>query len=152
MTGARLDASLGDPTAYRFWTPVRIRFQDLDLLGHVNNVALAAWLEDGRTAFEVPVQPLVPDYGGPVIVLADLRIQYLAEVQYGDAVRVGTRIERLGRSSVVLGQAIFVGDRPAVVATAVEVLIGAASRQPEPWPEPFREYFARWLRPAPPAE
>ena len=64
-----LDPSLRDPSAFRHWTPVLIRFRDLDLLGHVNNVNLAGWLEDGRVALELPIQPCTPDYRGPAVVL-----------------------------------------------------------------------------------
>jgi acyl-CoA thioesterase FadM len=67
---AGLDPTLRDPAAFGHWTPVTLRFRDLDLLGHVNNVNLAGWLEDGRVGMELPVQPLTADYAGPVIVLA----------------------------------------------------------------------------------
>ena len=41
----QFDPTLGDPKAFDFYNPVLLRFRDLDLLGHVNNVALAGWLE-----------------------------------------------------------------------------------------------------------
>lgn len=141
---ARLDPTLADPDRYRHWTPVTLRFRDLDLLGHVNNVTLAGWLEDGRVAMEMPVQPLRADYDGPVIVLADLHVQYREEVRFGAEVRVGTRIQRIGTTSVTIGQAVFADGRCAAVAEAVEVLIGASSRTPEPWPANFRALFESW--------
>jgi len=137
----RLDRTLTDPATYRHWTPIALRFRDLDLLGHVNNVTLAGWLEEARVVLELPVQPLTPSYVGPVIVLVDLHIQFLEEVHYGDAVRVGTRVQRIGTSSVVFGHAVFAGEKCAAIAEAVEVLIGQTSRRPEPWPAEFREVF-----------
>jgi acyl-CoA thioester hydrolase len=144
----RLDPSLRDAAGFRHWTPVTLRFRDLDLLGHVNNVNLAGWLEDGRVALELPVQPLSAGYAGPVIVLADLHIQYLAEVRLGQEVRVGTRVQRLGSRSVTVGQAVFADGACAAVAEAVEVLIDPATRRPVAWPPEFRALFEAHLAPA----
>jgi len=144
---ARLDPTLADPAAYARWTPVTLRFRDLDLLGHVNNIHLSGWLEDGRVALELPIQPLSTGYVGPVIVLVDLHIQYLQEVHYGDEVRVGTRVQRIGSTSVVIGHGVFANGRCAAIAEAVEVLIGPESRKPEPWPREFRELFESALVP-----
>ena len=143
----RLDPTLADPARFKHWTSVTLRFRDLDLLGHVNNVSLAGWLEDGRVGLELPVQPLTPAFDGPVIVLVDLHIQYLEEVRWGAEIRVGTRVQRIGTSSAVIGQAIFADGRCAATAEAVEVLIGSTSRKPEPWPAEFRTLFERYLAP-----
>ncbi len=141
----RLDRSLTDPAGFSFWTPIVVRFSDLDLLGHANNVRIAGWLEDGRVALELPIQPCTPDYDGPVVVLVDFHIQYLAEVRLGDEVAVGTRVQRIGTSSITLGQAVFVNGRCAAIAESVEVLIGATSRRPEGWPPKFLAHFEQYL-------
>ena len=137
----RLPDATRNPRSYRHWTPVSLRFRDIDLLGHVNNVALAGWLEDARVALELPVQPMTAGYSGPIVVLAELRIQYLAETHWGDAIRVGTAVERLGRTSLTLAQAIFRGDECVVAARAVEVLIDPVTRAPMPWPAEFVALF-----------
>lgn len=144
----RIDPTLTDPAGFTHWTPVTLRFRDLDLLGHVNNVNLAGWLEDGRVSLELPIQPCTPNYAGPVIVLADLHIQYLAEIHLGDDVKVGTRIRRLGNASVVIGQAVFANGRCAAIAEVVEVLVGPESRKPMAWPPDFRALFERHLKPS----
>jgi len=144
----RLDRTLTDPAGFQHWTPVGIRFRDLDLLGHVNNANLAGWLEDGRVALELPIQPLSTSYTGPVIVLAELRIEYREEIRFGMEVRVGTRVQRLGRSSVTLGQAVMADDRCAAIAEAVEVLIDAETRRPMALPAEFRSLFEQHLAPA----
>jgi acyl-CoA thioester hydrolase len=140
----RLPDRLRAPAAYRHWTPVEIRFRDIDLLGHVNNVALTGWLEDGRARLELPIQPVAPAPGKPAIVLAELRVQFLEEVHFEDAVRVGTVIERLGRTSVTIGQAVFAGDRCAVIGRVIEVLIDDRTRAPMAWPADFAALFERY--------
>jgi hypothetical protein len=44
-------------------------------------------------------------------------------------VEVGTRIDRIGRSSVTLGQALFVGDDCVATCHSVVVLIDASTRR-----------------------
>ena len=141
------DPSLADPKAFQHWMPVFLRFRDLDLLGHVNNVSLAGWLEDGRVAVELPIQPCTTDYKGPVIVLLEARIQYRQEIRFADQVEVGTRVQKIGTTSVVIGQAIFANAQCAAVAEFVEVLIDPETRKPMPWPPAFRTLFERHLKP-----
>ena len=142
----RLDPTLKDADGFTHWTAVILRFRDLDLLGHVNNVSLAGWLEDGRVGLELSIQPCTPSYRGPVIVLVDLHIQYLAEIHLGDEVRVGTRVQRIGETSAVIGQAVFANGVCAAIAEAVEVLIDETSRRPAPWPAEFRAHFEQFRK------
>ena len=140
------DETLGDQTAFPLWNPVLLRFRDLDLLGHVNNVALAGWLEDGRVALELPIQPCTVDYRGPVIVLLESRIRYLEEIHFPDQVEVGSRVQRIGTTSVVIGQSVFTNGKCAAMAEFVEVLIDPTTRKPTKWPAEFRAHFERYLR------
>ncbi|MES1263626.1 MAG: acyl-CoA thioesterase, partial [Peristeroidobacter soli] len=49
MSEALADAT--SPASYQFWVTEHIRFADLDLLGHVNNVAFTVYAESSRAAF-----------------------------------------------------------------------------------------------------
>ena len=44
-------ADLTDAGTFRHWTPVSLRFSDQDSMGHINNVAYAAYVEQARVAF-----------------------------------------------------------------------------------------------------
>ena len=57
-------------------------------------------------------------------------------------VDTGTLIRRLGRSSLTLGQGMFVDAKCVAVAESVMVLMDPSTRRPKPWPEPL----ARQLR------
>jgi acyl-CoA thioester hydrolase len=142
----RLDPTLADPAGYRLFHQVGLRFRDLDLLGHVNNVALTGWLEDARVALELPVQPASASYVGPVVVLLDLHVQYLEEIHFGDEVKVGIRVQRIGTTSITIGEAVFANGKCAAIAEVVEVLIDQESRKPVPWPSEFRAIFEAQLR------
>jgi acyl-CoA thioester hydrolase len=142
----RLDPALAQRATHRHWQPILPRFGDLDVLGHVSHVNLVRWFEEGRVNLELPIQPIDALQTGPVLVLAEMRVQFLEEAQLSDRVEVGTCVLRLGRSSVTVGQGIFAGDRCVAIAELVEVLIGGESRKPEPLPERFRAVFEQYLR------
>jgi acyl-CoA thioester hydrolase len=138
MTESELPFPLNERTSYRFWSDEKLRFADLDLLGHVNNTAYAVFSESARIAF-------VEAHGCPAVtettmwVLARLTIDFLAPLRL-DAGRVelGTRPIRVGRSSVTLGQGMFVGGLCAATAVAVGVLADRRTERSTPLPEDFR--------------
>ncbi len=144
----RLDSALRDPVIYQFWHPIAPRFGDLDALGHVSHVNVVRWLEEARVVLEWPIQPLDQLRTGPVMVLADLRVEFLEEAHLGQDVRVGVTVQRLGKSSVTIGQGIFAAPNQQCIAIAelVEVLIDQATRKSVPFPAEFRNHFGQYVR------
>lgn len=134
---------LTSPDQYRFWTEERVRFADLDALGHVNNNAIGVYFEQARVL-------LVHDCGGfqdetPwTVVLARSVIEYKAELLYPATVRVGVRVLKVGNTSVTLGVAIFQGDRVIATQEAVCVIVDKAAHRPTPVPGELRAVLARF--------
>jgi acyl-CoA thioester hydrolase len=125
--------------------PVTIRYSDQDPLGHVNNVAVAAYLEVGRTEL---YGPLLARFGAGKIdtVVARLTIDYLAEFHYPGTAEVGTRIIRLGTKSLTVGSGIFVGDRCVATAECVSVLFDMTKRASTEPPPDLRRELERLMR------
>jgi len=114
--GARLPT---DPDVYTHWITDTVRFSDQDAIGHINNVAFAAYVESGRVAFgRVMRSSEHPDRD---FILAHLSIDYLAQGHYPGEVRTGTRLVRLGRSSLTVGHGLFKDG--VCIATAEGVLV-----------------------------
>ena len=108
-----------DPDVYTHWTTDTVRFSDQDAIGHINNVAFAAYVESGRVAFgRVMRSSGNPDQD---FILAHLSIDYHAQGHYPGEVRVGTRLVRLGRSSLTVGHGVFKDG--VCIATAEGVLV-----------------------------
>lgn len=110
----------GARTSYGHWRTVTLRFSDLDLNGHVNNVSYAVLFQEGRTSFLRDVRAAAED---PAIAfsVARLTIDFLREMDIPGAVDVGTAILAIGRASLTLGQAVF---RDGVcVATSRAVMV-----------------------------
>jgi acyl-CoA thioester hydrolase len=96
----RFDPARLDPANYPYATSVETRFQDLDPLGHINNVAMAALFENGRVRFNrellVERKRRMP---GERWLIARVEVNYLAEGHFPDPITVASGIGRIGTSS-----------------------------------------------------
>lgn len=122
------DIDLTRRDSFRHWTPVTIRFCDQDSLGHVNNVALAAYVEAARTAF---IYELIRRGGmaGLEFILARVAIDYRRELHYPGAVEVGSRLIRVGNKSITTGYGVFRGAECIASSECVNVFYDMATRK-----------------------
>jgi acyl-CoA thioester hydrolase len=123
------DVDLTDPATYEHWVDERVRFSDTDLVGHVNNVGIAAYVESGRVAYASALMRPVHD-AGLAVTLRRVEIDYLAELHYPAALQVGSRLLTLGRTSLTVGTGVFDGRR--CVATSRGVLVAVGPDGPAP--------------------
>lgn len=136
-----------DPAAYRYWITERIRFADLDMLGHVNNKAFLTYAESGRAAFLGHSGLWVP-HGPQQNVIARLEIDYRRELHYPGEVRVGVQVLKIGTTSFTLGLGLFDGEQCAATVLTVLVRIDTASRAPVALGEAERALLAPYRAPA----
>ncbi len=86
---------------------MQTRFQDLDLNGHLNNVAFAALFENARVLLNRDVRPWVDRPENERTMVAAVEINYLREGNYPDPVTMCSGIGRIGNSSWAIMQAMF---------------------------------------------
>ncbi len=99
---------LTDLSTFTIRTTVSVRYNDLDPLGHVNNAALGIFLEEARCQL---ITPRIKSHGKHLDrVLAAAQMQHLKEMHYPGAVRVGTRVTRIGAKSFSLAPGVFQDD------------------------------------------
>lgn len=124
-----LSPELRERSSFAHWTEVTLRYVDEDPNGHVNNAVFATMLESGRVGLLFPEGRCVagPEYA---VVIVRLVLDFLTEMHYPGTVAIGTRVERIGRTSLTLGQGIFQGPVCAGVAETVLVLIETKTRRP----------------------
>ena len=138
----RPDPALLDPARYAFHHAISTRFADVDPNRHLNNVALAAMMEDGRVRFNLAIgfaEAIVPRR--PMV--ASMGIEYLAQGFFPDPVEVHCGIESAGRSSLTIAQVLVQNGRAVAFARSIVVCTenGAAS----PLPDAFRaNLIANW--------
>ena len=87
-----------DPASYPVRETVQTRYQDLDAMGHINNVAFAAMFENARVRFNHALGRLNRSDGLRAVVARN-EINYLAEGSYPADVEIATGIGRIGNRS-----------------------------------------------------
>lgn len=121
--------------AYAFWTRDTVRFSDLDRYRHINNVAIATYCETGRVEFAEALWPGSTAGEGAGWVIVVLTVHFLAQGTYPGDTEIGTRVERVGRTSCRLGQGLFKDGVCFATSEAVLVWIDITTGKPAPFPE-----------------
>lgn len=121
---------LTDPSSHVCWADEHVRFADLDRAGHVNNVATGVYFETGRAALLMQLGMFEPTAERSQVV-AHVATDYLHEILYPSSLRIGSRIDSIGRTSFVIGSGVFVAGRCAAVCRVVIVRVDG-QRQPTP--------------------
>ena len=123
---------------FQHFTPVTIRFSDTDKLGHINNVAIAAYFEAARCAlfYRLMEEAKVPPHID--FVLARVAIDFRREFFYPGAVEVGARFVKVGRRSITSGYGVFIGETCHATAEAVNVFFNLDTRTPMEPPSDLR--------------
>lgn len=112
----------------------KLRYGDTDRQGHVNNAVFATFMETGRVEMiHSSGEPLLED--GFSFVVAKLDINYLAEILWPGTVDIGTRVVRVGRSSVTMQQAVFQNGICCASAETVVVHFCQTARKSHPFTE-----------------
>jgi acyl-CoA thioester hydrolase len=128
------------PRPWPFSHSDEVRFSDLDVLEHLNNVAFLVFLESTRVAYvrsRVPAgQPLIP--AGHGMVVAETLINYRSPGHLGDRIDTLLRPDEVGRSSFRVEFEMRVGERVIADGHSVMVYYNRDAGRPAPLPEPMR--------------
>jgi acyl-CoA thioester hydrolase len=135
-------AHLTSRTLFPFWTSDTTRYGDTDRQGHVNNAVFATFCETGRVRLLYQDGGLAPP--GCAFVIARLALDFRTELQWNETVDIGTGVTEIRRSSFILGQGLFVGERCAATAENVLVLMDESTRRATPLPDMLRQKLETW--------
>lgn len=135
------EAALLDPARYPFAHAITTRFADIDPNQHLNNVALAAMMEDARVRFNMGMGGAIR-IGERRAMVASVAMEYLSQGHFPDPVTVHCAVERIGNSSWSVVQLLVQNGRP--VAFARSALVAIADDRPAPIAEEYRAILAEW--------
>jgi acyl-CoA thioester hydrolase len=105
---------------FRVVTTIPIIWGDQDAFGHVNNLTYLRWCETSRVEYlqRVALWVELPPTGiGPI--LASLKCDYKMQLTHPGTVLVGTRVTRIGNSSIRMEHRVL-SQEEAVVAAEVD--------------------------------
>jgi acyl-CoA thioester hydrolase len=120
----RIDRARFDSASFPSVMQLPIRFDDLDVLWHVNNVAIIALLQEARVHFnrEMALPPLA---GSLRTVVAAMNVEYAGEMTYPGDVEIHSGMSSIGRSSYTFAQLIRQNGHGAVYSQIIMVVTDA---------------------------
>ncbi len=126
--------------SYPFSHNAETRFADMDLLGHINNVAMAGLFEHGRGMFNhaIGVQRRA---SGQRWLIVSVNLDYIAEAHFPEHVAIASGIHRIGSSSWDIASAAFQGGE--CKATCITTIVLAGKDGPSPISDELRGEFER---------
>ncbi len=117
----------------------KIRFSDTDRQGHVNNVCFSFFYEAGRAAVVLDQEGLLdPDC---FFVIVSTTINFVGELHYPGTVAVAGGIERVGRSSISVRQALFQDGRCVSHSFSTMAQVNMLTRKSQTLSESARKIF-----------
>ena len=92
--------------AFRHSIPVQMRFNDIDVLGHINNSVYFSYYDLGKTAYFTTIRKELLDWQRADVVVANVNCNFYAPVYFGEPISVTTRVESIHEKSFKLHQRI----------------------------------------------
>lgn len=124
-------------TAHHY--PVHVRFSDVDVYGHVNNVLYFTYLQEARVRWFAEVNRGL-ETAGPQFVIAQTDVDYRAPLLFRpEPYDLYTRLARLGTRSFSVESEICDGDRVLARARVAMVFFDLASGRSREPDAPVRE-------------
>ena len=130
-----------DRSQFRSVYEMGVRWGDVDMLGHVNNVQFIRYMETARAMYFRQDLGLVMGGGTQGFILAEITCTFLQQLLFPNSLEVLTRVSRLGRSSVEVVGAVYRAGEPTPVATSPCTLVwfDFESQKSAPVPAHIRE-------------
>lgn len=105
----------------------KLRFRDTDRQGHVNNALFSTFLETGRTELLYLKEPLLDQ--NATFVIAKLNLDLKGEINWPGTVEIGTKVTKVGNSSINIYQKLFHNNQVVAEAETVIVQIDSTTRK-----------------------
>jgi acyl-CoA thioester hydrolase len=133
---------------FRFFHPTEVRYGDLDPQGHLNNAKYLTYFEQARVHYWVNLGLFGKDQSFMEIgvIVVDIHITYHAPVRWGDPVKTGVKISKIGNKSMTVEQALVNGETGEILASGTVTLVGFDYEEEKsiPIPEAWREKFSEF--------
>ena len=120
-----------------------VRFSDLDINGHLNNVAFLEFLESARVAYAAQIYPQGDPWRTSFgFLIAEVKISYRSPGRFGERIDTTLRPDALGRTSFRTDFEMRVGERLIADGYSVQVVYDRKERRPIPIPAALRDQLA----------
>lgn len=125
--------------------PVQLRFNDIDILGHLNNTVYFSLYDLGKACYMEEAGLREPGPKAPTSVIADVHCTYFKPIHYGDEIYVTTTCSETGDKHFVLDQQLIDGEGEVrSQCRTVMVYIDPATAKSAPLPPDYPMKIKRY--------
>lgn len=144
----------GEEIMYPFYhkLPLQIRFNDIDILGHVNNSVYFSYFDLGKSEYFMEVRKGKINISNIDIVVANVNCNFLAPVMYDEHIEVQTHVTHIGTHSFTVEQLLVNADSGQVKSHCKTIMVGFDVKKQcsieltADWIEELNKYERRELR------
>ncbi|MGM9863661.1 MAG: acyl-CoA thioesterase [Lepagella sp.] len=112
-----------DPSLYHARAEVQIRFNDIDILGHLNNVQYFSLFDTAKAQYLQQVMRGDIDWRRVETVIANIDCDFIASAYYGEPIEIYTRCIKLGKRAFTLEQVMVNASNLQVKAVCRTVMV-----------------------------
>lgn len=125
---------------FRHYVDLQIRFNDIDILGHINNSVYLSFFDLGKAEYFTEALGQTMAIGKVAVAIVNINANFFAPSYFNEPLRVVTAITRLGDRSLTLDQRIFNPVTGEIKCTATTVMAGfdPTTATSQPLPDDFR--------------
>jgi len=85
---------------------IQIRFNDIDVLGHVNNAVQIMYFDFGKVKYFEALKNQVLDWSGSDLVMVNVNVDFMEPIFVHNQIVVKTKVYEIGNKSIKLVQMI----------------------------------------------
>ena len=125
---------------YHFWYSDKVRFNDLDALGHASSVTINAYFAGARTQL---FNSGVPEWPNAQImpIMKASSIEYIEELFMLEEIDIGLAVSNFGNTSFTLDMALFSDETCKAVTQNTFVFVDRQKKEKTPPPDIVRVNF-----------
>ncbi len=109
---------------FRHATPIQIRFNDIDMIGHINNNAYLEYMDLGKTAYFNAVKPDLVNWKHINVVIVNINCDFFSPAYIKEPIVVLTTVTSISQRSVKLEQRIINAETGDVKCVGRTVMAG----------------------------
>ena len=95
-----------DTIEFNHQVTIQIRFNDIDVLGHVNNAVQVMYFDYGKIKYFETLKKQVIDWRGSDVVMVNVNIDFMEPIFVSNHIVVKTKVYEIGNKSIKLIQMI----------------------------------------------
>lgn len=105
--------------------PLQIRFNDIDMMGHVNNAVIMEYFDLGKSKYFADAGiPVTPQEGDFTVMVVHIEVDFHSQILWNDHIAVTSVISNWGHKSLRVKQQVINTDTQQPYATCSTILSG----------------------------